>query len=125
MAGCAPLGQVGEYSCPSPLVDMFLSCFCRAQPPKQLKLVVTPFKKQCSGEDHYYRRCPSSTGQCIKRELFCDGMINCGGVEKDEQEEYCLQHLGAGLDMFMTIPIIILIVVFSIVGKSPRILKAN
>ena len=60
------------------------------------------------------RRCPSSSGQCIKRELFCDGQINCGGEEKDEQIEYCLKNRGG--DLAMTIPIIILIVVFSIVG---------
>lgn len=86
----------------------------RGEAPKQLRLVVTPFKKHCSGDDHYYRRCPSSSGQCIKRELFCDGQINCGGEEKDEQIEYCLKNRGG--DLAMTIPIIILIVVFSIVG---------
>jgi len=87
----------------------------RGQPPKQLRLVITPFKKTCSGTDHYYRKCPSKTNHCIKRELFCDGEINCGGAEKDEQTEYCLQHL-VGVDMLLSIPIIILIVVFSIVG---------
>ena len=98
-----------------------------------------------------------------RRELFCDGQVNCGGDEKDEQIEwvvppivlllilesilinlsasittsnrrlpqccitatlslkcisfrYCLTP--PGVDMFMTIPIIILIVVFSIVGTS-------
>ena len=98
-----------------------------------------------------------------RRELFCDGQVNCGGDEKDEQIEwvvppivlllilesilinlsasittsnrrlpqccitatlslkcisfrYCLTH--PRVDMFMTIPIIILIVVFSIVGTS-------
>jgi len=82
---------------------------------KQLKLVITPFKKHCAANDHYYRRCPSTKQpQCIRRELFCDGQVNCGGDEKDEQIEYCLTH--PGVDMFMTIPIIILIVVFSIVG---------
>jgi len=89
----------------------------KGEPNKQLKLVITPFKKHCVANDHYYKRCPSTKQpQCIKRELFCDGQINCGGFEKDEQMEYCLTHSGAGVDMFMTIPIIILIVVFSIVG---------
>ena len=73
--------------------------------------VITPFKKHCAANDHYYRRCPSTKQpQCIRRELFCDGQVNCGGDEKDEQIEYCLTH--PGVDMFMTIPI----VVFSIVG---------
>lgn len=88
----------------------------RGAPPKTLKLVITPFKKLCTGDDSYYRRCPSNQKRCIKRELFCDGEINCGGSEKDEQTEYCLAHLGQGQDLFKSIPIIILIVVFSIVG---------
>jgi len=101
-------------------MDLWLAVHpsARGEPAKQLRLVITPFKKQCAGDDYYYRRCPSKAGsgqQCIKRELFCDGQINCGGTEKDEQQEYCLQHLG-GADMFITIPIIILIVVFSVVG---------
>jgi len=88
----------------------------RGQQPKQLKLVITPFKKTCTGSDNYYRKCPSTQSHCIKRELFCDGQINCGGEEKDEQMEYCLQSQGPGADMLVSIPIIILIVVFSIVG---------
>jgi len=101
-------------------MDLWLAVHpsARGEPAKLLHLVITPFKKQCAGDDYYYRRCPSKAAsgqQCIKRELFCDGQINCGGTEKDEQQEYCLQHLG-GADMFITIPIIILIVVFSVVG---------
>jgi len=86
------------------------------QPGKELKLIVTPFKKACVTDDHYYRKCPG-TDKCIKRELFCDGIINCDGAPKDEQEEYCLltSSIGSG-DIFISIPIIILIVVFSIVG---------
>jgi len=56
---------------------------------KELKLIVTPFKKSCVVSDHYYRKCPG-TNKCIKQELFCDGIINCDGAPKDEQEEYCL-----------------------------------
>jgi hypothetical protein len=83
---------------------------------KELMLVVTPFKKACVKEDHYYWKCPS-TNKCIKRELFCDGQINCDGLEKEEQTEYCLRSINnAGVDMFISIPIIILIVVFSIVA---------
>ena len=86
------------------------------QPNKELKLIVTPFKKKCVTDDHYYRKCPG-TDKCIKRELFCDGIINCDGAPKDEQEEYCLLNsTSGGVDMFLSIPIIILVVVFSIVG---------
>jgi hypothetical protein len=86
------------------------------KPSKELKLIVTPFKKSCVQDDHYYRKCPG-TDKCIKQELFCDGIINCDGAPKDEQEEYCLfaSSIGNG-DIILSIPIIILIVVFSIVG---------
>jgi len=86
------------------------------QPNKELKLIVTPFKKKCVANDRYYRKCPG-TDKCIKRELFCDGIINCDGAPKDEQEEYCLLNsTNASVDLFLSIPIIILIVVFAIVG---------
>lgn len=83
---------------------------------KEIKLIVTPFKKDCMKEDHFYWKCPS-TDKCIKRELFCDGQINCDGITKEEQVEYCLRTIGgSGVDMFFSIPIIILIVVFSLVA---------
>jgi len=99
-------------------MDIWLSIYPPrpGQPNKELKLIVTPFKKKCVTDDHYYRKCPG-TDKCIKRELFCDGIINCDGAPKDEQEEYCLLNsTNASVDMFLSIPIIILIVVFAIVG---------
>lgn len=82
---------------------------------KELKLTVTPFKKSCDSKDNYYRKCPGSD-KCIKRELFCDGIVNCDGQPKDEQEEFCLVNSSLGsIDIFPSIPIIILIVVFGIV----------
>ena len=33
------------------------------QPDKELKLIVTPFKKACVTDDHYYRKCPG-TDKC-------------------------------------------------------------
>ena len=103
-------------------VDKEMDIWLSIHPPrsgqarKELKLIVTPFKKSCLVSDHYYRKCPG-TDKCIKQELFCDGVINCDGAPKDEQEEYCLfsSTLGNG-DIILSIPIIILIVVFSIVG---------
>ena len=44
--------------------------------PKTLTLVVTPFKKSCGQQDLYYRQCRYST-KCIRKELFCDGRVNC------------------------------------------------
>ena len=43
---------------------------------KSLTLVVTPFKKFCGSSDQLYRQCRYST-KCVRRELFCDGRVNC------------------------------------------------
>ena len=86
------------------------------QPRKELSFTVTPFKKKCSDHDNYYRKCPGSD-KCIKHELFCDGLVNCDGDPKDEQEEFCLINSSiSNVDMFLSIPIIILIVIFVILG---------
>ena len=86
----------------------------QGQESKELKLIVTPFKKSCSSEDNYYRKCPG-TNRCIRQELFCDGIVNCDG-QPDEQEESCLNSSLGNVDVFPSIPIIILIVVFGIVA---------
>jgi hypothetical protein len=44
--------------------------------PKSLTLVVTPFKKFCGSKDVEYRQCRYST-KCVRKELFCDGRVNC------------------------------------------------
>merc|ERR1719318_599407 len=85
------------------------------QPTKHLKLIVTPFKKVCSKNDYLYKQCPSNN-KCIKRELFCDGVINCDGEEKDEKDEYCLRgSILPGSGIFMSIPVIIIVVLVSLV----------
>ena len=85
-------------------------------PDKELVVVVTPFKKSCRQDDSYYRKCPGSD-RCIKNELFCDGLVNCDGEPKDEQDEFCLVNSSLNnVDMFLSIPIIILIVIFALLG---------
>ena len=85
------------------------------QESKELKLIVTPFKKFCRPEDSSYRKCPG-TNRCIRQELFCDGIVNCDGQPKDEQEDSCLNSSLGNVDVFPSIPVIILIVVSGIVG---------
>jgi len=86
------------------------------EPAKYLSLTVTPFKKKCNEGDQYYRKCPGSE-KCIKHELFCDGIVNCDGEPKDEQEEYCLVNSSINnVDMFLSIPILILIIIFALLG---------
>lgn len=46
------------------------------QSEKSISLVVTPFKKSCATRDNLYRQCRYST-KCVRKELFCDGRINC------------------------------------------------
>ena len=83
---------------------------------KELSLVVTPFRKNCRSDDDYYRKCPGSN-RCIKRELFCDGFVNCDGHPKDEQQEFCVVNpSNSNIDMFLSIPIIIIIVIFTLLG---------
>ena len=43
---------------------------------KTFKFVVTAFKKSCAQGDNEYARC-GEFPQCIRSELFCDGVVNC------------------------------------------------
>ena len=54
--------------------------------PKEIKLIVTPFRKSCLNSRLYadYRRCPGST-RCIRSDLFCDGYLKCPEMPKDEE----------------------------------------
>lgn len=82
---------------------------------KHLKLIVTPFKKVCSKSDYLYKQCPSNK-KCIKRELFCDGIINCDGEEKEEKDEFCTKSsVLPGSGIFMSIPVIIIVTIVSLV----------
>jgi hypothetical protein len=43
---------------------------------KTLQMVVTPYQKTCGDHAGDFRRCPQSK-ICVKKDLFCDGMVNC------------------------------------------------
>merc|ERR1719433_2225090 len=61
--------------------------------PKTLTLVVTPFKKSCATRDSLYQQCRFST-KCVRRELFCDGRINCAWPYVEPADEvHCLETL--------------------------------
>ena len=47
---------------------------------KNLTLVVTPFKRSCRSSDPSYQKCGKG-GQCVRREFFCDGSVNCAFPE--------------------------------------------
>jgi len=57
---------------------------------KTLSLTVTPFKKTCGKDDPVYRRCSSSSRTCVRKDLFCDGRINCAlKTSKPPDETSC------------------------------------
>jgi len=57
---------------------------------KTISLTVTPFKKSCGKEDPNHRRCSLSSRECIRRELFCDGRVNCAlPASKPPDETSC------------------------------------
>jgi len=58
---------------------------------KTLTLVVTPFKKSCASRDSLYQQCRFST-KCVRRELFCDGRVNCAWPYVEPADEvHCLE----------------------------------
>ena len=52
------------------------------QDDRTLTMVVTPFKKTCSRKDSHYRKC-GFRSSCVRKELFCDGRINCAWPDKE------------------------------------------
>lgn len=82
---------------------------------KQLKLVVTPYKKNCAEANPNYKQCPG-TSVCIRSELFCDGRVNCVLSPLDENQLHCNLAPGGFSDSVLGIPLIIIIVVASIIA---------
>ena len=78
---------------------------------KEIKLIVTPFRKLCSRNEKFkdYRVCPGST-RCILSELFCDGVLNCPEMPKDEEAEHCEEKLPP-LEKYHNVPLAMIIIV--------------
>ena len=75
--------------------------------PGSVSFVVTPFPKECVEHDADYRRCPGSHS-CVRRQLFCDGIVNCPHAWQESEETGCrFPHLRGG--SFNNFPLIILI----------------
>jgi len=58
--------------------------------PKNLTLVVTPFKMSCSSvHDLSWKKCQkySRKSVCVKKDLFCDGRVNCPVRETEATDE--------------------------------------
>jgi len=54
---------------------------------RSLTLVVTPFRKTCGRKDSHYRKC-GFRSSCVRKELFCDGRVNCAWPDKEPRDEY-------------------------------------
>ena len=49
---------------------------------KLITLVVTPGKKTCKTKDRTYEKC-GHRSSCVRKELFCDGRVNCAGLGRE------------------------------------------
>jgi len=79
---------------------------------KSLTLVVTPFKKSCASRDLLYRQCRYST-KCVRKELFCDGRINCAWPYSEPADEvYCRETKEPEVESWSMsdLPVIVLVV---------------
>merc|ERR1719468_259081 len=48
-----------------------------AEQHKLLSVQMTPFRKICDPQDHFYRACEKKNRRCVRTELWCDGRPNC------------------------------------------------
>ena len=59
------------------------------------RLVVTPVLRSCSTSDVWWISCSEGrAGPCVRRDLLCDGIVNCGAGE--ETEERCVSRVRSG-----------------------------
>ena len=67
---------------------------------ERVRLIVTPVQLQCSSSDIFWTPCSSSRsrGPCVRRDLLCDGIVNCGRdvSTADESPEVCRSRVKPG-----------------------------
>lgn len=44
---------------------------------KFFTILLTPYRKICDPQDHFYRACEKKNRRCVRTELWCDGQPNC------------------------------------------------
>merc|ERR1719471_210185 len=80
---------------------------------KSLTLVVTPFKKSCATRDSLYQQCRFST-KCVRRELFCDGRINCACPYVEPADEvHCPENLSPPEESYLVTDLFVIFLVLS------------
>ena len=65
---------------------------------ERVRLIVTPVQVRCSSTDIFWTPCSSSSGPCVRRDLVCDGIVNCGQeiTDTDESSEVCRSRVKPG-----------------------------
>ena len=96
--------------------------------PAEVRLVVTPVRRRCSSLDVWWTPCSGGAGPCVRRDLLCDGIVNCGGQQLragaagDEAGATCrtrVQAAGAGADTGQwLVPSFIVFVASSVAGTG-------
>jgi len=83
---------------------------------KTLTLVVTPFKKSCATRDSLYQQCRFST-KCVRRELFCDGRINCAWPYIEPADEvHCLESLAPAEEPHLVTDVLVILAVVALLA---------
>ena len=99
-------------------MDMWIEIFpTHGNYTKLIEIVITPFRKECYNSQKLrdFRPCPGTT-KCIRSELFCDGVVNCPEMPKDEETEHCGIELEI-VEEYYNVPlvmIVLLVVLFLI-----------
>ena len=86
------------------LRDHEMDVWLRVSPSRaavRVRMVVTPVLRSCSSSDVWWTSCSqlgARAGPCVRRDLLCDGIINCGasGGSSDEAGERCRSRVKAG-----------------------------
>ena len=95
--------------------------------PAEVRLVVTPVRRRCSSLDVWWTPCAGGAGPCVRRDLLCDGIVNCGGGGQqlragDEAGATCRTRVlaaGAGADTGQwLVPSFIVFVASSVAGTG-------
>ena len=62
---------------------------------RSVRLVVTPVLRSCDTTDIWWTPCSQSgAGPCVRRDLLCDGLVNC--QEEEETEQRCRTRVKPG-----------------------------
>ena len=69
-------------------MDVWIKIQSEKERTKIVTLVMTPFLKSCGKSDIGWNRC-GDRRKCIRKELFCDGHINCEGEGKFSVKNVC------------------------------------